>query len=464
MLQHHAGQRLTLAQRNRALYGFANCVKEDAYPKGHEPMTTTSLAGNPNPQLIDGSTEGAVQIKGRLRKLLIWMLPTNISIFLIWGAVPGILLALQIQHIDESAKAANLALVTGIGAFGAMLAQPIAGMVSDRTRSRFGRRAPWMVLGALVGGLSLIGMGLANGLVQITLAWVMVQIAFNFAQGPLSAVMPDRVPRSVRGTFAALSGLGLMLGSIGGQILGSQLASNIPAGYVVLAGIALVVVTLFVVFNPDRSSVGEPRESFSMVLFLKTFWVNPVAHPDFFWGFTGRLLLYNGYFAVSGYQLYMLQDYIGLGESAISYVPLLGMISLVGIIAASLVSGPLSDKFGRRKIFVVIASVLLAVALLVPFVSPTLTGMMIYSAISGVGFGCFQAVDTALITEVLPSKTDFGKDLGVVNIAATLPQTLAPAVAGVIVVSFGGYGTLFPVAMVLALLGAVAILPIKSVR
>jgi MFS family permease len=427
-------------------------------------MTTTSHTGNLQRQVIDGSTEGPVALKGGLRKLLVWMLPTNISIFLIWGAVPGILLALQIQHIDEGDKAANLALVTGIGAFAAMLAQPIAGMVSDRTRSRFGRRAPWMVLGALVGGLALIGMGSANGLVQITLAWVMVQVALNFAQGPLSAIMPDRVPRSVRGTFAALSGLGLMLGSIGGQILGSQLATNIPAGYVILAGIAVVVVTLFVVFNPDHSSVGQPREPFSLVLFLKTFWVNPVAHPDFFWGFTGRLLLYTGYFAVSGYQLYMLQDYIGLGDGALGYVPLLGFISLAGIIVASLVSGPLSDKFGRRKIFVIIASLLLAAALAVPFASPTLGGMMIYSAISGVGFGCFQAVDTALITEVLPSKTDFGKDLGVVNIAATLPQTLAPAVAGVIVVSFGGYGTLFPVGMALVILGAIAILPIKSVR
>lgn len=427
-------------------------------------MTTTSNSEHAGQGVIDGSTEGPVAIKGQLRKLMVWMLPTNISIFLIWGAVPGILLALQVQNIDNEAKAANLAMVAGIGALGAMIAQPVAGMLSDRTRSRFGRRAPWMVLGALVGGLALIGMGLANGLVQITIAWLIVQIAFNFAQGPLSAILPDRVPSSVRGTFAALSGLGLMLGAIGGQILGSQLASNIPAGYVILAGLAVVVVTLFVVFNPDKSNVGQPREPFSLVVFLKTFWVNPIAHPDFFWGFTGRLLLYTGYFAVNGYQLYILQDYIGLGSKALEVIPVLGVISLLGIIIATLISGPLSDKIARRKIFVVISSVLVAVSLVVPFFSHTLTGMMIYSALSGLGFGCFQAVDTALISEVLPSKTDFGKDLGVVNIAATLPQTIAPFVAGFIVVNFGGYATLFPVGVVLVIAGALAVLPIKSVR
>ena len=57
----------------------------------------------------------------------------------------------------------------------------------------------------------------------------------------------------------------------------------------------------------------------------------------------------------------------------------------------------------------------------------------------------------------------FAKDPGVVNIAATLPQTLAPGVAGAIVLAYG-YAALFPVAIVLGILGACAIWPIKSVR
>ena len=81
-----------------------------------------------------------------------------------------------------------------IGAFFAMLAQPIAGQISDRTRSRFGRRAPWIFIGALAGGLALVGLAFANSLVGVVIAWTLVQITYNFAQGPLSAVMPDRVP------------------------------------------------------------------------------------------------------------------------------------------------------------------------------------------------------------------------------------------------------------------------------
>jgi MFS family permease len=94
---------------------------------------------------------------------------------------------------------------------------------------------------------------------------------------------------------------------------------------------------------------------------------------------------------------------------------------------------------------------------------PTVTGMIIQAVIVGIGFGAFQSVDQALITQVLPNKNNFAKDLGVVNIAATLPQTLAPAVGGAIVLAFGYIG-LFPVGIALSLLGACAVFFIRSVR
>jgi len=406
-----------------------------------------------------------VRVRGKLLKLMISMAVANIGIFMIWGAVPGILLPLQVEGVVGNAdKAGSLAIVATIGAFAAMIAQPLAGMVSDRTRSRFGRRAPWMVGGSLIGGLTLIAMGSANTIIELAIAWVIVQVTFNFAQGPLSAILPDRVPRSARGTFATFAGIGLMVGALGGSIVGAQFAKNIPAGYLFFAGFALVVVVLFVVFNPDSSNKGEPRTPFSFVTFLRTFWVSPIAHPDFFWGFTGRLLLYGGYFMVTGYQLYILQDYIGLGSKAVLMVPLLSVVSLVGTIIATVVSGPLSDKLGRRKIVVIVAGIILAISFVFPLFMPTITGMFLFSFVSGLGFGAYQGVDTALMSEVLPSKNDYGKDLGVLNIAATLPQTLAPGIAGLIIVVSGGYTALFPIGILVAVLGSLAVIPIKSVR
>ncbi|MFD4960031.1 MFS transporter [Microbacterium sp. NPDC058389] len=421
------------------------------------PITTNTFVEN-----AAGNDDPPAPVKG-LRRLMWWIVPANLGIFLIWGAVPGILLPQQIAVLfGEENKLATYSVIATIGAFAAMVAQPIAGQISDRTRSRYGRRAPWIMLGALAGALALVGLAFASSVVGLIIAWTLVQISYNFAQGPLSAVMPDRVPLKRRGTFAALSGIGLMVGAIGGQIVGSFFFHSITLGYIVFAVFAVVILGLFVAFNPDYPSTKLEREPFSFREFLSTFWVNPVKHPDFFWAFTGRLLLYTGYFAVTGLQLYLLTDYFGV-ESPESVIPLLGMLSLVGIIISTLVSGPLSDKVGRRKPFVFASAAVVSLAFLLPWFWQDLNAWMIMTFIAGFGFGMFQAVDQALMSEVLPSAKSFAKDLGVVNIAATLPQTLAPGVAGAIALAFG-YAALFPVAIVLGILGALAVWPIKATR
>jgi MFS family permease len=353
--------------------------------------------------------------------------------------------------------------VTTIGAFAAMLAQPLAGTLSDRTRSRFGARAPFLVGGALCGALALLGLAASSTLVQIAIGWTMVQIAYNFAQGPLSAIMPDRVPPLLRGTFSAVTGFAVMLGAVGGQVIGTAFAHDIGAGYLTFAALALVTLCVFVALNPDDDNRGQPRRPFSAAALARSYWFNPRQHPDLGWAFLGRMLLYLGYMIVLNYQLYILQDYIGLGSRAVKFVPLLGAASLVTILLSTVIGGPLSDRLGRRKIFVYIAAVLCAAGIVAPWASPTMAGMVVFALVTGLGFGLFQSVDTALITEVLPARQDFAKDLGVVNIAATLPQVLAPGIAGAVVVLVG-YTALFPLGIILMLLGGSAVVLVKAVR
>jgi MFS family permease len=320
-----------------------------------------------------------------------------------------------------------------------------------------------MVVGALVAGLALIGLGLQNGIVQLAITWAIVQIAVNFLISPLTAILPDRVPVGIRGAFATLFGIGMMVGGLAGQVLGSLFVTDIMAGYVLLAGVMIVGVMLFVIFARDSSSLDLEREPFNVKAVLRTFWVNPIAHPDFFWGFAGRMLLYTGYFIATGYQLYILRDYIGLADDAAASIPVLGIVSLLAIIVSTAVSGPWSDRVGRRRVFVFISAVLMAAALSIPMIMPTLVGMILFSLVSGLGFGIFQSVDTALMSQVLPSAETYGKDLGVLNIAATLPQTIGPVVGGAVVLAFGYIG-IFPVGIVLVLAGGAAVYMIRSVR
>jgi len=399
-----------------------------------------------------------------LRGLLATVATTNIALTLVWGAVQSIFLAVQVQAIDPAGAAGNLAIVVGIGSIGAMAGAPIAGVLSDRTRTRWGGRGPWMLAGA--GGTVVLAvlLAFAHSIPLLTVYWFLMQVSTNFVLTPLSAHIPDRVPLPRRGLFSSTLGLCQLAGTVAGQAVGAAFASAIGIGYAVVAVVFLLATIVFVLVN-RRSNVHEPKPAAMNVrTFLRTFWVNPVKHPNFAWTFLGRFLLFVGYFPLQAYTFYILQDYIGLGKNAVESVAQVGLAALLGTVVGTPLAGLLADKIRRVKPLVAAASGLLIVAFAVPMISPTLPGMLVYSFLGGAGLGSFLSVDYVLITQVLPSADDVGKDLGVINITTTLPQTIGVAVASVIVTLFSPYAALFPVAMGFVLAGALMLFFIRGVR
>ncbi|MFI5718122.1 MFS transporter [Nocardia sp. NPDC051750] len=380
-------------------------------------------------------------------------------------SVSGYFLALQIQAIDADAKVGNLALVHAVGAVAAMIAQPLIGLLSDRTRTRAGARTPWILTGAVIGSAGLITAGLSTTIAMLVVAAMIIQFGINTLGGPLSAILPDRVPTQLRGRYSTLAGLGSISAAILGPILASLFVDRIPLGYSTAAGMIVLVAVLFVLVNPDVDNRALPRPHFSTRAFLADLWVDPRRYPDFGWAFLGRLLIFGGYFMVLTYLLYLMQGYVGLDVTeAAQLVPLIGAAGMPGFVLAIVVSGPLSDRIGRRKPLVLVGGLIVAAALLIPLAAPTVAGMFAFGMVATIGFGIFTAVDVALISEVLPAKDDFAKDLGILNIAVSLPSVLAPALAAAVVTVSGSYGAVFATAAVITVVGALAVLPIKGAR
>ena len=374
--------------------------------------------------------------------------------------------SIQAEQIDAAGKVENLALISGIAGVAALIVQPLIGVLSDRTRTRIGSRRPWILVGAAIGGMALITAGLSTTIAALIVTVSLVQFGFGALYNPISSLLPDHVPHRFKGRFSTLAGLGGLLAGVLGPVLASQFVSVIPAGYFAIAGVAIILSVLFVVFvRVDTDNRGTPRAGFSFITFIKAYWLNPVKYPDFFWGFLGRILLFGSFALVNTYSLYIAQDYIGLPfKEATQLAPLFGAASLPGIIISTAIAGPLSDRLGRRKVIVLVAGFLLAIAAIVPIVSPTVAGVVASYVIIGFGFGTFLSVDQALMAQVLPNSNEYGKDLGVLNIATTLPNVIGPLVAGAIVTVSGGYLGLYVMMAAIALIGALAILPIKSVR
>jgi MFS family permease len=382
------------------------------------------------------------------------------------GGVANSLVPNVIAHLAPDDKVAILGVTGAVAAVGAVITQPLWGLLSDRTRSRLGRRVPW-ILGGVVGlALTFFGLATAGSVVVVVILAAVIQIFYSMVAGPLSAIVPDRTPVARRGVFSALGSLGIFVGGLIGVVIASQFVSTLTVGFIVMGVVVLVGGIPFAFALRDRrfDEIAPAPERVSWTVTLKGFFVNPRKHPDFFWAFLARLVLIVGYWSIVSFQLYILDDYIGLGlKQANAIYPITTAVLGVGIIVALVPSGLLSDRIGRRKPFVIVASVVVAASAIVPIVSPTVTGAIVSIGIGGLGIGVYLAVDQALMTQVLPSTSDAGKDLGVLNIAQAGGQVIAPLVASV-VIGIAGYPALYGFAAVLAVLAAVAVLPIRSVR
>ncbi|WKV75678.1 MFS transporter [Streptomyces sp. PCS3-D2] len=401
----------------------------------------------------------------RHRGLLFLLLVANSALMAVYMGVGSVLLPTQIAAIAPDDKVAVLGVIGGISSVFATAFNPIAGALSDRS----GRRNPWILGGALASLAGLAFLGSVTTALLVGIGWCLIQATMNTYQAAVTAIVPDRVPAARRGTASALVGLGLPIGGTVGVLVASRTAEHLRTGYLVFGAIVAVAALLLAGFVRDAprtgTTAGRQPASVPVRAQLAAF-LSSLTHHDFRWAFIGRALMVLGYFSVVGYQLYILSDHIALPEGLTppAAMAVLTPVAMVSMAASTVLGGLLSDRWNRRKAFVGVSAALAGLVMVVPVVSPTWTGMLVFSALNGLAFGCFMAVDTALVTLVLPRAEDAARDMGVLNVANAGPQIIAPFVASAVVTALGGYTPLFLVGGALSLIGALAILPIRSVR
>jgi MFS family permease len=412
-------------------------------------------------------------VSGSRRWLLLFSLATTFFVLLaLYCGVLSVLLPNQIQAIDPANKARNLAIVFAITSIFSTTITPIAGAFSDRTRTRWGRRTPWIVAGSLVGATSLMISSQMQTLWTITFFWVLAGASLNSMQAALTTVVADRFPEKERGTVSGFVGAGMTSGGTVGIVLAGYTASSLTLAYALFAVPIALACLGFVLLNPEPKVDRAAPPRFRTGAFFKSFWVSPREHPDFAWAFFGRFTIYMGYQGIVTYLLYILQGYIGLGlNDANHMIATLSTVTFVALVIAGLGSGLLSDALGRRKPLVFLASLLMGLAVTVPLFLPTIPGMIWYAALMGIGYGAFMSVDMALMTQVLPKSLkggegdSTGKDLGILSSAINVPQILSPIwCAWLLNLSGNDYRSLFISAMVFVFAGSFFVLPIKSVR
>jgi MFS family permease len=376
-----------------------------------------------------------------------------------------ITLALRVRQLVGADAARPVSVVLFVGAVAALVGNPVFGALSDRTRSHFGRRRPYLLVGVLVGFSALVLVGLAPSVTLVSVGWCLAQLAFNAVLAAMVAVVADQIPASQRGTVVGILGVCMPMGQIVGTWLVQQLADNLTLALLVPGAIGVVGVLTLTFVLPDAPSSRVDRESPRAPASPERF--DLLAHRDFLWAWSGRVLFVMGSIFLQAYQPFLLLDDLGFEAADVPRLIFRStLVQAAMVVAWSLVAGRLSDRTGRRKPIAMVGSAIQGLGLWLIAVAPNYTTFLCGIAVMGMGHGIYEGVNLALVTEVLPDRARHAaKDLGLLNITNTLPQVVAPLAAPAILsMSGGNYTLLFLVAGAVPLLGTALLVPIRSVR
>ncbi len=424
-----------------------------------EPMTSSNL---------DRPAESALHRDAPAPKLLIPLMAVAAFGLYLASLSPAIVtLAIRIAGLDPTGKTASLSTVVLIGAVVTIAALPLCGALSDRTRSRFGRRRPWLVGGALTG---LIGLGLAGAVPSVTaviVGYAIASLGYAAAFAGFLPLIPEFVPDHLRARLSGLIGFVVAFAVLTGVILGSALAAYPLAmlGLPALVGFLTAVVLAAFIRRVDRP-VDIAYLRFGVREFVASYWLRTRGDRDFAWNWTSRLLVGVAYVGVQTFAVYFLTDTVGLStEAAAGEYARITAISTPISIACFLLSGFLSDRLGRRKAFVVLGSVLIAAALVVAAVTQSQGGFFVAWMVLTVGQAVYLTVDIAIAAALVPDDAQAGKAMSVYQVATVLPNVVAPLLAVLVLAAgAGSYSTFFLVLGGAALLAAVAVLFVRKVR
>jgi MFS family permease len=379
----------------------------------------------------------------------------------------AVTLALRVNQIDPAGKASSLATITSLGALCAMLAGPLAGMFSDRTISRIGKRRPWMLAGIFGGVCGLYIVATASSVAGLVIGWCLTQTMFATGGAATLAILPDHVPEAQRGKLSGLIGMSQQIGVAVGITITQVFSKDLFYAVMVPGLLGLLGYLWLAYVVPDKPADAHRRPPLDFKGLLLSYWVNPRKHPDFGWAWIGRFMISMGFAIMANYSVYYLTDKLGYKAEEIPRLLLIG--SLAGMVvttSAAIIGGILSDRLGRRKVFVIASAILYAIGMTGVAMAPNFEVYLAWSMVTGVAIGTYSAIDLALVTQVLPNPDNRAKDMSVFGIASVMPQSIAPALAPLFL-SIGGpnnYVALYMIAGAFGILGALATLPIKGVR
>jgi MFS family permease len=361
--------------------------------------------------------------------------------------------------------------LTFLGLILAMIVQPIAGAISDRSTFRWGRRRPYILIGTLFDFVFLAILGLAGSYWGLFAGYILLQISSNVAHGPAQGFIPDLVPEDRRGIAAGVKNLADM----GGLVVASLVAGNLmgqqnPGPAFLAIGLLLLVTMLITLLGvKEEPLIEKGAKPLSQTFAQKvrdTLSVDARRYPDYLWLIASRFLILLGIYAVQGFAQYFIRDVLEAPNPAQVTGDLMFSIG-IALMALVFPAGYLSDRIGRKRLNV-FAGLLGAVGIFLLLFATDYTRLMAFGAIIGAATGIFLSANWALATDLIP-KSEAGKYLGFSNLA-TAGASATSRLGGPLIDLFNarqpgqGYSVLFVLACLCLLAGTVLLAKVREIK
>jgi MFS family permease len=395
-----------------------------------------------------------------------------------WFILFLLLPAVVADIVPEGEKNSAWGSVVSVGAAWAMIGPAIFGNWSDKFRSRWGRRRPFIAVGAVLTIAALLFLPLANTLPLLILAYLLLQVSDDVATGPYYAIVADAVPALHRGKANGYLNLLGQVAQILAVIVGLVLGKPLPIFLTIAALHAIgAIITLNTYQEPALESNSENSNISGDATHRSPLeaWIAPWRDSDFRWVWFTRFLVALGFYMILTYANNYLTDVvkvfpigpIKLKDGFQAAIVLALVLSLSGAVG-SILGGKWADVVGRKKVISTAGIALFCI--LIPFalvpIYPVLLGLALCF---GFFYGAYIAASGALAADALPEAEDTGKDLGIWQASISSTQIVS-GLCGMLITwgnaqTMGlGYKIAFLVAACAFLIGALLVNQVKKIR
>ena len=439
-------------------------------------IAAAERATTAQPDLVGSDTDSGVPITGEpqhpvSRGYIFWLMIASFGASMAMMVPLAYGIAVRITELAPGHEEV-LGYITGTAQLVYLVISPIIGIWSDRTRSRFGRRTPFIFLGSGIGLAGLVVMGLAPDLLIVGAGWVLGMSGWSIAGAAIQTLQADKLPEQQRGKVSALTGLMTQIAPVIGIGIAYAVSSSTFLIFLIPGLVGAVLLALLPIFKPEGSSRELVRGSDVTVRsIVASYGFNVRKYPDFAWNWLGRFIFFIGLYFNTTFGTFFYAQRLDLPVREVAgIVATIGMLGVVAAAAGALLGGFLSDKLKRRRLFVLLAAVLFVAGAVTEAFAWSLPQLIIGAVIMQMAIAVFATVDQAIIFAIIPDRSEAGRYMAVVSFAQKIPSAVAPLLASV-VITIGAVGAeknytiLYLSGAVFALVGGLMILfKVKAVR